>query len=205
MKKAEEVAVEAAAIDAAAMEAAKKFYENAVRYGLMKYPSRNLRAGRNWATFVRIARKCITKEVPVDRFVDASFVYVMNRHPMVTAADICACEPEEVLRSEDGLGGSASPKELWNMLSCKLLDMVFALDGTPKSKVEILDNPMYGFPAWFRVFSPEGTVPQLILHWGDVAFDELYEDPRLSSYLEKKNPVTFRILNTVMANVLKEE
>lgn len=202
----QEISATAALVDASAAAAANTYYDNAVRYGVAKYPRSGIRTTRNWPRFVQIAKMCIASGTPVESFVTAAFLKTLERHPMVTAADICKYDPRAVVANaeEDRKAGVAAAKiapiDMWNMLSCKLLDMVFALDGI-KDTMTLLDNAMYGFPAWFRVFSPERPPEDIIVHWGDIAFDELSSNPSLEEYLKSKRPDTYKLLKSVADKV----
>jgi len=96
--------------------------------------------------------------------------------------------------------GTSCPQDTWNMLSCKLIDMRFALDGV-RDTLELLDSTMYGFPAWFRVFSPEKPPQDIIVHWGDLAWEELKEDRPLGEYVKAKRPETYKLLESVVKKI----
>lgn len=193
-----EVESAAADLDAMSVQAATVYYECAVKYGVGKYPREGVRKARNFPTFVKVARLCMHKGIDPSDFVEAAFFETMARHSVVTARDILSFKPEDINR--DGMHiSSSSPADLWNMLSCKLVDMVFSMDGVGKD--EALDNPMYGFPAWFRVFSPESASSRLIAHWGDLAHEELADNAELKKFLKAKRPATHRLLSKVMAKV----
>ena len=195
------LADQAQLLDASSMAAAESFYANTARLGVAIRRPHDVRKSRNWKVFQQIARKCMIAKVDVERFVTAAFESVVAKHPLVVPSDINRCDPRTIFRSKDGIQSSASPKDLWNLLSCKLLDIVFAIDGEKKSRIELLDNPLYGFPAWFRVFFPEVASPDIIVHWGDLAFDELKEDPQLDLYLSKQRPDTYTLLLSVVSKV----
>lgn len=195
----EELSSTAADIEASAAQAATTYYDLAVKYGVAKYPRYGIKKGRNWTTFTNIARKCVLAKVDVTQFVTSAFNKVLAKHAIVTVSDIASCDPKSTLTKEESAPG-ISPKEMWNMLSCKLLDMVFSLDGV-KNKVDILENSMYGFPAWFRVFSPNVPPYGIITRWGDLAYEEISENSELSSYLQLKRPETYELLQSVIKNI----
>ena len=194
--KIEEAVETAADINALAERAADAFYGMAVKYGTGKFP-RNLRKSRNWPKFVHIARKAMVCKVDVTRYVEAAFENTMLKHPIVLVADILTYNPanvEKVANAEVELKNS--PKDMWNMLSCKLLDMAFALDG--ESKSSILNNELYGFPAWFRVFFPDVPDENILARWSDIAHEELHDNPVLEAYLKNKRPDTFALLDRII-------
>jgi hypothetical protein len=193
-----EITDTAATLDAMAATAATTYYEHAVKYGVSRYPRNGFRKTRNWPRFMQIARICLTHKIPVEVFVSAAFMKTLSRHPMVTVADICAFSPDNLLQKQPD--GAPCPQDMWNMLSCKLLDMVFALDGA-KDAQELLDSSMYGFPAWFRVFSPDKPPEDIIAHWGDLAYEEMSENPKLDEYLKAKRPDTYKLLKSVISNI----
>ncbi len=193
-----EVESAAADLDAMSVQAATVYYECAVKYGVGKYPRGGVRKAKNFQTFVKVARLCMHKGLDPRDFVEAAFFETMARHSVVTARDILSFKPEDMNRDGMRIAG-ASPTDLWNMLSCKLVDMVFSMDGVGKD--EALDNPMCGFPAWFRVFSPESASSRLIAHWGDLAHEELSDNAELRKFLKAKRPATHRLLSKVMAKV----
>lgn len=186
-----------ATLEAMAMTAANTYYDTAVKYGLSRYPKLGVKRSRNWPRFMQIARICMNGNIPVESFVTAAFLRTMERHPVVSVNDICSFDPSNM--SSDGSVSEAhtSPQDLWNMLSCKLLDMVFSIDGV-SDKLTLLDNPMYGFPAWFRVFSPETPPPDILVHWGDLAIDDLNRDLKLKNYIEAKRPKTLELLKLII-------
>jgi hypothetical protein len=189
----------AANIDAMTEAAASTFYELGVKFNIFGYPKRNVRKSRNWPKFVQIARKCLLSNVSVEAFVTAAFKKTLEHHAIVTVNDINTCNVD-ILSKQDEYQGTASPQDLWNMLSCKLIDMLFAIDGV-KGTQELLDSSMYGFPAWFRVFSPEKPPQDIIVHWGDIAYDELLENKKLEEYLKNKRPETYNLLKSVVKNI----
>lgn len=202
----EEIKASAADIAAMADAAATTFYDCSVKYGTGKYPRMGIRKAKSWSTFARIARSCLAKGIPVEAFVTAAFQKELGRHAVIAASDIAKYDPKKVTLDSsitEGVTGTVAPAELWNLLSCKLLDMVFAIDGV-KNKLDLLDSPMYGFPAWFRVFSPERPVGDIIVHWGDLAFDELKENIALDEYLKKKRPESYRLLKEVVKRLTKK-
>jgi hypothetical protein len=194
----EEISDTAAALDAMAMTAATTYYENAVKFGIMRYPRTSFRNSRNWSKFMQVARICLNNKIPVEVFVSAAFTRAMERHAFVTANDICMYNADN-LRQPKGSTGPC-PQDMWNMLSCKLLDMRFALDGV-KDSLELLDSSMYGFPAWFRVFAPEKPPQDIIVHWGDLAYEELSDNKALEEYLVKKRPDTYNLLKSVVGKI----
>lgn len=198
------IAEQAATLDASSMAAAESYYENTVRLGVNIKRPRDVRKTSNWSRFQQIARKCIIAKVDVRRFVTAAFEDTILRHPMVTVQDICQHDPKTVFRSQDGIANATPPKDLWNLLSCKLLDIAFAV-GTDesRSRIAFLDSPTYGFPAWFRVFFPEVPSPDIIVHWGDLAYEELLEDPALETYLKGLRPKTSELLKSVVSQLDK--
>ena len=189
----------AANIDAMAEAAASTFYELGVKFNIFGYPKRNVRKSRNWPKFVQIARKCLLSKVSVEAFVTAAFKKTLEHHAIVTVNDISTCNVD-IIGKQDEYQGTASPQDLWNMLSCKLIDMLFAIDGV-KGTQELLDSSMYGFPAWFRVFSPEKPPQDIIVHWGDIAYDEMLENKKLEEYLKNKRPETYNLLKSVVKNI----
>lgn len=189
----------AANIDAMAEAAASTFYELGVKFNIFGYPKRNVRKSRNWPKFVQIARKCLLSKVSVEAFVTAAFKKTLEHHAIVTVNDINTCNVD-ILGKQDEYQDTASPQDLWNMLSCKLIDMLFAIDGV-KGTQELLDSSMYGFPAWFRVFSPEKPPQDIIVHWGDIAYDEMLENKKLEEYLKNKRPETYNLLKSVVKNI----
>lgn len=195
----EEISDTAATLDAMAVAAATAYYENAVKFGIAKYPKGGFRKTRNWPKFMQIARICLNNNIPVEVFVAAAFKRVMEQHTFVTVSDICSFNVDNLKQGPDMSGGSC-PQDMWNLLSCKLLDMRFALDGI-KSITDLLDSSMYGFPAWFRVFSPDKPPHDIIVHWGDLAFEELTENPKLDEYLRNKRPDTYSLLKSVVKNI----
>jgi hypothetical protein len=195
----EEIAESAALIDATAEAAARTYYEHAVKFGMAKWPRYGLRKSRNWPRFGQIARMCILHKIPVEAFVTAAFTRAMERHSLVTVGDICMFNPDN-LTSGAFDRGTSCPQDLWNMLSCKMIDMRFALEGV-RDTLELLDNSMYGFPAWFRVFAPEKPVQDLIVHWGDLAWDELSENKPLDEYIRAKRPETYELLKSVVKSI----
>jgi hypothetical protein len=195
----EEIAESAALIDATAEAAARTYYEHAVKFGMAKWPRYGLRKSRNWSRFEQIARMCILHKIPVEAFVTAAFTRAMERHSLVTVGDVCMFNPDN-LTSGSFDKGTSCPQDLWNMLSCKLIDMLFAIDGV-KGTQELLDSSMYGFPAWFRVFSPEKPPHDIIVHWGDIAYEEMTENQKLHEYLKKKRPETYNLLKSVVKNI----
>ena len=197
--KIEEMGETAANLDAMAVAAATTYYENAVKYGTGRYPRGGLRKSKSWPRFMQIARICMTHKIPVEVFVSAAFTKTMERHPVVTVADICRFNPDN-LRQKPAPDGSPCPQDLWNLLSCKLLDMLFALDGV-KDAEELLGSTMYGFPAWFRVFSPDRPPADIIAHWGDLAWEELTANPQLEKYLKARRPETYKLLQSVISNI----
>lgn len=195
----EEIAESAALIDATAEAAARTYYEHAVKFGMAKWPKYGLRKSRNWSRFEQIARMCILHKIPVEAFVTAAFTRAMERHSLVTVGDVCMFNPDN-LTSGSFDKGTSCPQDLWNMLSCKMIDMRFALEGV-RDTLELLDNSMYGFPAWFRVFAPEKPVQDLIVHWGDLAWDELSENKPLDEYIKAKRPETYELLKSVVKSI----
>jgi len=195
----EEIGDTAATLDAMATTAATTYYEYAVKYGIASYPKTTFRKSRNWPRFMQIARICLNHKFPVDVFVAAAFTHALERHSFVTVNDICAFNIDN-FKNKSGPASGPCPGDMWNMLSCKLLDMLFALDDV-KNTLELLDNSMYGFPAWFRVFSPEKPPQDIIVHWGDLAFEELSENPALDEYVKNKRPETYNLLKSVVDNI----
>jgi hypothetical protein len=189
----------AANIDAMAEAAASTFYELGVKFNIFGYPKRNVRKSRNWAKFVQIARKCLISKVSVEAFVTAAFKKTLEHHAVVTVNDINTCNVD-ILSKQDEYQGTASPQDLWNILSCKLMDVWFTTDGS-KSIQEVLDGSMYGFPAWFRVFFSEKIPHDIIVHWGDVANDEIVENKKLEEFLKNKRPETYNLLKSVVKNI----
>jgi len=196
IKDVEEVADSAADLDAIATQAAKTYYDMAVKYGVSKYPLYGFRKSRYWNRFMQIARICKMNEIPVDVFVIAAFRKTMERKTIVTPTDICAFNVENFRQK---VGEGLCPDDMWNMLSCKLIDMVFALDC--KGTMDILDNAMYGFPAWFRVFSPETPPADIIARWGDIAHEEISSNKALAAYLKAKRPDTYLLLDEVVQKI----
>lgn len=194
----DEISDTAATLDAMAAAAATTYYEYAVKYGIASYPRVSFRKSRNWSKFLQIARICFNHKVPVDVFVAAAFKRTMEHHAFVTVNDICSFNVDNLNNSSSD--SNPCPHDMWNMLSCKLLDMLFALDGV-KDTIELLDNSMYGFPAWFRVFSPEKPPQDIIVHWGDLAFEELSENNALDEYVKNKRPETYNLLKSVVNNI----
>ena len=195
----EEIAESAALIDATAEAAARTYYEHAVKFGMAKWSKYGLRKSRNWPRFEQIARVCIMHKIPVEAFVTAAFMRAMERHSLVTVGDICMFNPDNITYGAFAKGTSC-PQDVWNMLSCKLIDMRFALEGV-RDTLELLDNSMYGFPAWFRVFAPEKPYQDLIVHWGDLAWDELSENKPLDEYIKAKRPETYELLKSVVKSI----
>lgn len=193
----DEIADTAATLEAMATTAATIYYENAVKFGIMRYPRTSFKSNRNWSRFMQIARICLNNKIPVEVFVSAAFTKTMEHHAFVTAADICAFNVDNLSQPK---GTGPCPQDMWNMLSCKLLDMRFAIDGV-KDTLELLDNSMYGFPAWFRVFAPDKPPQDIIVHWGDLAFEEMSENRRLDEYLRKKRPETYNLLKSVVGKI----
>lgn len=196
----DEISNTAANLEAMGMAAATTYYDLAVKYGITKYPKGGVCKSRNWNRFMQIARMCESQRIPVEAFVTGAFLHTMESHPFVTVADICKVRPDNLAGSKESSGGEANPQDLWNLLSCKLLDMVFAIDGI-KSKTDLLDNAMYGFPAWFRVFSTEKPCEDIIVHWGDLAYEELMDNLTLLEYIKKKRPATFKLLQRVIKKI----
>lgn len=192
----EEINESAAVLDATASLAASTFYENAARYGGVKRP-KDIKRSSSWKKFVRIAQLCLARKIPVDSYVTMAYVDALERHSLVMVQDILAYDMSRAVSPKTS---GPSPQDMWNMLSCKLLDMVFTLDGV-KGKSEILDNAIYGFPAWFRVFSPKSPDNAILVHWGDLAYEELAENPALDKYLMDKRPKTHRLLTSVMSKI----
>lgn len=197
----EELKDSAADIAAMTDAAATTFYDCAVKFGVGKYPRGGIKKARSWNTFLKIARGCLASGVPVEAFVEGAFTTEVQKHSVVAPSDILRYSPKSFTKSNGGASdeasASAGPIEMWNLLSCKLLDMVFSLEGI-RDKRELLDNPMYGFPAWFRVFSPERPIGDIIVHWGDLAHAEMKENPTLDSYLKKRRPDTYGLLREVV-------
>lgn len=194
-----EISDTAATLDAMAMAAATTYYEHAVKFGIASFPKTSFRKSRNWPKFMQIARICLNNNVPVEVFVAAAFTRTMEHHSFVTVNDICSYNADN-LKQGGGNAQGPCPQDMWNMLSCKLLDMLFALDGV-KDALDLLDSSMYGFPAWFRVFSPEKPPQDIIVHWGDLAFEELSENPGLDEYVRAKRPETYALLKSVVDNI----
>jgi len=195
----EELAEAAATLEATAETAGRTYYEHAVKYGMAKWPRLGLKKSRNWPRFMQIARMCMAHKIPVEAFVTAAFMRAMERHSLVTVGDVCMFNPDNITSGVLGKGTSC-PQDTWNMLSCKLIDMRFALDGV-RDTLELLDSTMYGFPAWFRVFSPEKPPQDIIVHWGDLAWEELKEDRPLGEYVKAKRPETYKLLESVVKKI----
>ena len=202
---AKELAESAALLEAGAVAAANRYYGLMVRHGLGRYPGKSVKSLSTFRNFRLMAAKCAEAGVAVEDFVDAAFLRVMDAFPVVTPRRIADLSPRDVLRSRDAeVASRPAPKDLWAMMSCKLMDMVFG--GTaPKGKAAVLMDPMYGFPAWFRVFAPEAPVPDLVVAWGILASEELIEDRELDAFLERTRPATHALLKSVMNEVSEED
>lgn len=194
----EDVADYTATLDAMAVTAASTFYEFAAKFGVLRRPKINIRKSKNWANFMKIARMCLATKMPVETFVEKAFMRTLERHSLVTISDIAAYTPKQLAGQQES-SDEKNPQDLWNLLSCKLLDMVFA--GVGANAIDILDNSMYGFPAWFRVFSPDEPCGDIIVHWGDLAYEEISSNPKLHEYVKAKRGETYNLLKAVISKI----
>lgn len=199
MKSPEEFSIEAMDLDASAMAAYNAFYCCICEHKTGKFPRRDARKSRNWRTFIRIAERCKQQNCDVVRFVQQAFVHVYAKHTVVTPADLLDVKLQDLFAGPSGTPGHADPSELWTSLSVKIMDIVFSSGVKGKKCREFLDDPIFGFPAWFRVFFPVEIPRDIIVHWGDLALEELVDNPALDAYLQKRRPGTYDLLKTVVS------
>lgn len=199
MKSPEEFSIEAMDLDASAMAAYNAYYSCVCEHKTGKFPKRDARKSRNWRTFIRIAEDCKLNSCDVTRFVQKAFAYVYKKHTVVTPSDVANVDHYELFhKPADVISGHADPSELWTSLSVKIMDIVFSSGVKGKKCREFLDDPIFGFPAWFRVFFPVEIPRDIIVHWGDLALEELVDNPALDAYLQKRRPGTYDLLKTVV-------
>ena len=130
---------------------------------------------------------CLRRGWDVVDFVRQSFPYINKTHYYITPYDILGVARRYV---------GQNPKQEWEGLQTEVLNY----EGQGYTEADILMNPFFEFPAWFRCLYPEEPSRELLDTWGELARNELRGNVTLRNFVKEIAPEALDRLEGVEPN-----